>query len=195
MTDTPVEVPRLRGSGPRGAVTAADLAAARQVTTGGIRPGSRPPFSPVLTAYPFAGRGPAFEIDKYSVNPLYDFVKQLPGGAPAGNPPQMFFAGDLPLLTASGVGPELLRWVPWWFRNSAATTRDVGIIYAMLEGGDPDDNTLQNQPGANAWTDYKSAVIAWVLKPPASNVMTEAEFEEWSIGIGWQSPTAGAPTP
>jgi hypothetical protein len=158
---------------------------------GSVRPGGRPPVELEPVAYPFGGRGPTFMIDRYSLTPLIDFARQLPGGLPAGDPPRMFAAGDLPIVTASGIDPQLLRWIPWWLRHSAAATPNPAHIYHLLEDvSEPE--ALQNRAGTEAWQRYRVAVARWLTAPPPPNVMTEAEFTEWSIGIGWQPETSAS---
>jgi hypothetical protein len=182
--------PKITGTGSRGVITADDIARSRMAAGGSARPGNRPPREPERMAYPFGGNGPTFLVDRYSLNPLIDFARQLPGGLPAGNPPTMFAAGDLPLLTASGVDVELLRWVPWYLRHSAAATPNPAHIFHILEDTSEED-ALQNKAGTDAWFRYRSEVTRWLTAPPPPDVMTEAEYEEWAIGIGWQPATTG----
>jgi hypothetical protein len=190
-TELPPEIAELKGTGPRNAITVADLARARQAAGGSARPGGRPPVTLEPVAYPFGGQGPTFMINRYSLNPLIDFARQLPGGLPAADPPRMFSAGDLPIITASGVDPELLRWMPWYLRHAAATTDNPAHIYHLLEDVSG-AGALQTRAASDAWERYRSEVVRWLTAPTPPDVMTEAEFTEWAIGIGWQSPTTGA---
>ena len=69
-----------------------------------------------------AGRwlGNQVNVDRYAANPGGDYYSALIPGL--SNPPTMFATGDLPIMTASGVDPAMLRWVPWTIRHSAART-------------------------------------------------------------------------
>jgi hypothetical protein len=71
----------------------------------------------------------------------------------------MFSAGDLPVITASGLDPAILRFVPWSHRHSAAAEGDAAVIYTLIEEAAAlDQRTLQNRAGAEAWERYRSAV-------------------------------------
>jgi hypothetical protein len=69
-----------------------------------------------------AGRwlGNQVNVDRYAANPGGDYYSALIPGL--SNPPTMFATGDLPIMTASGVDPAMLRWAPWTIRHSAART-------------------------------------------------------------------------
>ncbi len=58
------------------------------------------------------GRGPAVEVDAYSLNPGLDLLWETQDRPSLSNdpPPQMFAAGrDLPLFVASGEDPNVLH--------------------------------------------------------------------------------------
>jgi hypothetical protein len=147
------DLPDIKGTGPSGAITAQDIARARNAARMASIPGAgrRPPVTPVPTPYPWGGRGPSFDIDLFDANPLVSLVRKLPAAdGILGDPPTMFSAGDLPVITASGVDPELLRWVPWTHRHSAATTPDRSDAQQMIEEADQlviDTRSLQNRRG------------------------------------------------
>jgi hypothetical protein len=177
---------RLTGSGPHGAITVADIRAA---VPGGIR---RPPATPVPTPFPWS-RGPTLQIDRYSLRPLTDIVRQLPGQPnPHGGPePTMFSTGDLPLFTTSGVEVDLLRWVPWTHRNSAAAAPDRATVYQMIEDADllqVDPRAMQNTQGTEAFQRYRAAVWRWATAAPPREVMSEVQYEEWEAA---SNPAAG----
>jgi hypothetical protein len=199
MTDPIVDLPpQIRGTGPRGAITQRDLQAARMAAGSG--PGNRPPVTLEPLDFPFGARGgPTLDVDRYSLNPLYDYVRQLPAGdGIQGEPPRMFGGGsrDLPLITASGLDPNLLCWIPWFARHAAAAA-DATTVYVMIEDAEfLDPTAIKSHHGGTAWQEYVSRVWKWATAPKPPDAMTEAEFEEWSIAIGWQSlPTnLGAPS-
>ena len=61
----------------------------------------------------------------------------------------MFAAGDLPIFTALGVEVDVLRFVPWRHRQSAATTADRAEVFQMVEEADRlARNTLQSRPAS-----------------------------------------------
>jgi hypothetical protein len=167
--DLPPEVANLKGSGPRGAITQADIARARGITSA-AGPGRR--LTPVLVPVPFPyGRGPVTQVDLFDLNPLVTIVRTSSLPSPYGGPaPTMFSAGDLPLFTASGVDPTILRFVPWSHRHSAATTGDIGVVFAMVEDAEelPADvrGRLQNRAGVEAFERYKASVWRWAVAPP-----------------------------
>jgi hypothetical protein len=78
--------------------------------------------------------------------------------------PQMFSTGDLPLFAASGVDVDVLRWVPYWARHSAAMMTDPGRVWAMVETDDPDKFTIPE--GEAAWRSYLGRAWRWAITPP-----------------------------
>jgi hypothetical protein len=181
--------PKITGTGIRGAITSADIGRAGGIATSS--PGRRPPTLLRATPFPWGRPGPVLDIDLFDLNPYVSIVRQLPAAdGITGEPPTMFAAGDLPIITASGVDPALLAHVPWTHRNSAATTGDVGVVYTLIEEAEAlDQNTLQTRAGVEAFERYRAAVWAWATKPPPVDAMTEAEFEEWTFGTTWQQST------
>lgn len=179
--------PKLVGSGPKGTVTARDIQAARGITSA-AGPGRRPPTLLRPVPFPWGRPGPAVPIDLYDLNPYVTIVRSLPAGdGITGEPPSMFSAGDLPIITASGVDPALLRFVPWSHRHSAAATGDRGEVFTMIEqAAELDQDTLQNRAGTERLEAYRQAVWAWATMPPPSDVMSQAEFEEWTYGTDWE---------
>jgi hypothetical protein len=167
MTDLAAGMPaKIMSTGPRGAITTRDIASGRMAVGDSARAG-RPPTTPEPMSFPFGGRGPTFEVDRYDLNPLVSYVRLLGTGSPYGGPaPTMFSSGDLPIFTASGVDPELLRWVAWPLRHSAASTSDQASVYRMAQpDAGLDDRGLQNHDGAAAFESYKAAVWRWATAP------------------------------
>jgi hypothetical protein len=198
MTDLPADMPpRIRGTGPRGAITSQDIRGAGGVATG--TRGRRPTALLRPTPFPWGGTqaGPTIDIDIFDLNPYVTLVRQLPAAdGISGEPPSMFSAGDLPIITASGLDPELLRWIPWTHRNSAAASGNPAEIYTMIEEADAlSQEVLQNRQGVEAFQRYRAAVWAWATKPPPIQAMTDMEYEEWTFGTAWQesAPQASAP--
>ena len=159
--------PNIIRRGPRGAVTAREIASGSMAIGGSARAG-RPTATPEPMSFPFGGRGPTFEVDRFDLNPLVTYVRLLGTGSPYGGPaPMMFSSGDLPIFTASGVDPELLQWVAWPLRHSAAATPNQAIVYRMAQpDADLDHRGLQNHDGAAAFESYKTAVWRWATAPP-----------------------------
>jgi hypothetical protein len=185
MTDPTAEMPpRIHGSGLRGAITSQDIRGAGGIATSSTR---RPPTLLRPTTFPW-GRGPVVDIDLFDLNPYVTLVRQLPAGdGITGEPPTFFSAGDLPIITASGVDPSLLAFIPWTHRHSGATVGNPAHIYTLIEEAEAlDQNTLQTRAGVEAFNRYRSAVYAWATKPPPVDAMSEAEYEEWTFGTNWQ---------
>jgi hypothetical protein len=66
----------------------------------------------------------------------------------------------------------------------------------MIEDADLlDPEGIKSHHATRAWQKYASRVWRWATAQKPPDMMTAAEFEEWSIGIGWQPlPTAGQPS-
>jgi hypothetical protein len=142
--------------------------------------------------FPFGARGgPTLDVDRHSLNPLLDYLKQLPAadGMGAGEPAPKMFAGgtrDLPLVTASGLDPQLLRWLPWFARYAAAAA-DATTVYVMLEDADVISPTeIKSRHAHDQWTAYLSRMWRWAtaVKRPVG-AMSELEYEELLAGGGW----------
>jgi hypothetical protein len=135
--------------------------------------------SPVLEPPPASwGYGNGVKIDRYDLNPGLTFVKAiLPGVTFVGAPPTMFSSGDLPIFTASGIDPELLLWVPWKLRHTAALTESRGRVLALVEeGDDPEPHRLQTRDGRFALRDYVSRMYQWAVTPPPQP-LSDGEIE------------------
>jgi hypothetical protein len=157
--------PKLHGSGPRGSITMADIRGAG----GTASTGRRPPATPIPVPFPWGGRGPVTQVDLYDLNPLVTIVKALPAGPNpyGGEAPTMFSSGPLPLFTSSGLDVEILRFVPWSHRHSAASTSNAAEVYTMVEqAAELGQTTLQNRSGVEAFERYRAAVWRWATTPP-----------------------------
>jgi hypothetical protein len=189
VTDPALDLPpRIIGTGPRGSVTAKDLAAARMAAGG---PAGRPPVTLEPLGFPFGSRGgPTLLVDRYSLNPLLDYLRQLPAadGMGAGEPPPKMFANgtrDLPILTASGVDPQKLVWLPWFARYAAAAG-DATSLYVMLEdSAELDISEIKSRHSSTQWTSYLSRMWRWATAVKKPDQMTSAEYTEFAVSLGW----------
>jgi hypothetical protein len=104
------------------------------------------------------------------LNPGRDFYTQLLAGSNfVGSPPEMFGSGPLPVLTASGIDPSALRWVPWFYRHTAALTESRAKVITIIEHGltgaiDPVE--MQTTDGRALWQAYYSRLAEWVQAVP-----------------------------
>jgi hypothetical protein len=118
-------------------------------------------------------------VDRYSLNPGGDYYAEIPGPAP-----EMFSTGPLPLVTASGVDPGVLRWVAWQLRTSAAYAETRGQVLGFIELsalGDPDGfeghvTTL----GGEELKRYWGRIATWVATPVDTNApLTEDDYKSF----------------
>jgi hypothetical protein len=117
---------------------------------------------------------PHIKVDRFSLTPGGDFVRQLlPGGKFVGPEPQMFSSGPLPAFTASGVEPSVLRRCRWSLRHSMAYTPSRAAALAMIEEGDDLEDRLQTDIGAGALQDYFLRCREWAITPPARELSLE----------------------
>ena len=90
-------------------------------------------------------------INRFSLNPGGDYYAGI-----SGTPPTMFGAGDLPVITGSGVDPSILRWVAWPIRTTAAFTESRGTVAMLIEvslEGDPEEwHDCSALTGGQHWT-------------------------------------------
>jgi hypothetical protein len=110
-------------------------------------------------------------INRYSLNPARDFYSQLLSGVATlvGDPPSMFGSGDLPVFTASGLDPSMLRWVDWAHRHSAAVAETRSQVLLLIEQGLAGAVTVddfQSAEGVALWGAYWQRVTAWVQTVP-----------------------------
>jgi hypothetical protein len=76
--------------------------------------------------------------DPHALNPLLEIetrnrpnlVEIAKTEAPV---PTMWATGDLPPFTASGIDPEMLRYVPWQARHAAAAEPDKAKVLGMID--------------------------------------------------------------
>jgi hypothetical protein len=125
---------------------------------------SRP--EPVLEPMPLelAGRHQDVLVGRYALRPGVDFVKAvMPEATFPGEAPEMFSTGVLPVFTASGIDPELLRNVRWTLRHAAAMSSSRALVLQMIETGDAN---LQTREGQDALTSYFAEVWRWATTPP-----------------------------
>jgi hypothetical protein len=104
-------------------------------------------------------------INRFSLNPGGDYYAGV-----SGVPPTMFAAGDLPVLTGSGVDPSMLRWVAWPIRTTAAFTESRSKVAQLIElslEGDPEEWHDQVTPDGRAALDsYFAKIATWVNTLP-----------------------------
>jgi hypothetical protein len=119
------------------------------------------------------------EIDRYATNPVVDLYRQsMPDAQFVGPPPQMFLNGDLPPITGSGVDPQVLRWVPWSWRHSAAYTESRGRLLQYIEEADTGGSAdLQTDGGAAALANYIGAVQTWAATLPPEPELTVEDIK------------------
>jgi hypothetical protein len=118
--------------------------------------------------------------EPWSPNPLLaDAEQSVPetvnlAKVTGGDPPDLFEAGALPSITASGIDPELLTHVPAVVRHTVATEPDRARVLALLE------RYAQTPPSID------TAI------PPGYQAY-EARFRDWLAGK-WVNPSfAGTP--
>jgi hypothetical protein len=117
------------------------------------------------------------DIDRYSANPLVDYYRaSLPGAQFVGPEPTMFLHGNLPVITASGLPVEVLRWVPFWARHDAAITESRGRVFALIEEGDTPAIGLLSTGGRKGWEEYAGRVQSWVNTLPALPALTAEDY-------------------
>jgi hypothetical protein len=119
-------------------------------------------------------------VNRFSLNPGAEYYSlSEPGPAPT-----MFAAGDLPVLTGSGVDPAMLRWVAWPLRTTAAFSSSRSEVSLLIEAslqGDPDSwqgASLVSAEGRAALDVYWSKIATWVNTPvdvTSSNAEPTAE--------------------
>jgi hypothetical protein len=118
--------------------------------------------------------GTAITLDRYARNPAVDFFTQVMPGADLGPAPTMFALGDLPVITGSGLDPQVLLFVPWFLRHSAAIATNRSTVMVMIEEGatgDPDLDRLQNDGGREQLQAYFLRADEWVRAKPVEVVL------------------------
>jgi hypothetical protein len=120
-------------------------------------------------------------VDRYSMNPGEDFYRQLLAGSSFDGPaPTMFGSGPLPVITASGIDAQQLRWVPWFYRHTAALTESRALVVSLIEQGLTgaiDPLAYQTIEGREPWQEYAGRIAQWVQAVP---------LDEQSSGIDEQ---------
>jgi hypothetical protein len=79
--------------------------------------------------------------------------------------PRLFGANhdrDLPVITASGLDPEILNQVPWQARHRIAAEADRGKVYELMEiyASDPDAAEMDFGPGSRSGMDQEPSDVA-----------------------------------
>jgi hypothetical protein len=116
-------------------------------------------------------------LDRYAANPLVEYYRSaMPGAEFVGPEPTMFLHGNLPVITASGLDPAILRWVPFWARHDAALTESRGRVFALIEEGDDPPIGLLSQAGRKGWEEYAGRVSSWVSTMPPLPALTEDDY-------------------
>lgn len=104
-------------------------------------------------------------VNRFSLNPGQEYYAAVPSPAPT-----MFGAGDLPVITGSGVDPSILRWVAWPIRHTAAFTpsrSDVALLIEASLEGDPEGWHGMVTPDGRAGLDgYFAKIATWVNTLP-----------------------------
>jgi hypothetical protein len=130
---------------------------------------------PMLEPLPLelAGRHQDVLVGRYALRPAVDFVKAvMPEATFLGEAPEMFSTGVLPVFTASGIDPELLRNVRWTLRHAAAMSASRALVLQMIETGDAN---LQTREGHEALTTHFGEVWRWATTPPTQPTDDEAQ--------------------
>jgi hypothetical protein len=174
---------RLQQSDPAAAAAANNsitTAAAATPRVSGIHV-SAPPVAMERPPTQFIQSSAGLDIDRYSLNPGRDHFAQILGGDVAANAPTMFGSGDLPSFTASGLDPQVLRLVPWYYRHTAALTESRGLVLMIAEQsqtGALDPEGYQTQQGRELWQDYWARISAWVATAPALDEQSSASIDQ-----------------
>jgi hypothetical protein len=109
--------------------------------------------------------GMAQPINRFSANPGGEYYAWVTGTAPT-----MFGAGDLPVITGSGVDPSILRWVAWPIRHTAAFTESRATVAQLIElslEGDPEGwHDYVSPDGRAALDNYFGRIATWVTSLP-----------------------------
>lgn len=105
-------------------------------------------------------------INRFSLNPGAEYYAAI-----SGTPPTMFAAGDLPVITGSGVDPSILRWVAWPIRHTAAFAESRGTVAYLIEAsleGDPEGwwYTMVSDDGRMVLDSYFGKIATWVNTLP-----------------------------
>jgi hypothetical protein len=117
-------------------------------------------------------------INRFAMNPGSEYYSNIPG-----TPPTMFAAGDLPIITGSGVDPSVLRWVAWPLRTTAAFTESRASVAQLIElslDGDPETYyELLSDAGTAAMRAYWDRITAWVSTPEQPGPLTEEDYAQF----------------
>lgn len=183
-----VNLAQVTPTGPGGMVTLADVQAARPATdpyeavygrpSGTATAASATPDGAAGRAVAAAAGGRAREVrsfwndttvvrDEYARNPLVDDLRQANPTVYAaamkdGPAPTMFEAGDLPVMTASGIDPQMLLQLPWQARHLAAATPDRQVLAGLFEDAAAGGADLMSLFGRHEGTvAYEARVRRW----------------------------------
>jgi len=114
-------------------------------------------------------------VDRFATNPAQQYYAAIPGEAPS-----MFSAGDLPIITGSGVDPSVLRWVAWPLRTTAAFTESRSTVAQLIElslDGDPETFYEHvSEVGTAAMSAYWDRVSTWVSTPEGQTALTAEDY-------------------
>jgi hypothetical protein len=119
-------------------------------------------------------------VDRFSLNPGGDYYAEIPGTAPT-----MFAGGrDLPIITGSGVDPNVLRWVAWPIRTTAAFAESRAHVAQLIElslDGDPEGFwELVSVEGRTTLENYWGRIAMWVQTPVDVNQpLTESDYSQF----------------
>jgi hypothetical protein len=116
-------------------------------------------------------------VNRFSLNPGSEYYATIPG-----TPPTMFAAGDLPIITGSGVDPSVLRWVAWPLRTTAAFTESRSSVAQLIElslDGDPETYyELVSDAGTAAMRAYWDRITGWVSTPEQPGPLTAEDYAQ-----------------
>jgi len=118
------------------------------------------------------------QIDRFSANPAVSYLRQAMAGHDFPTPaPSFFRTGDLPLITGSGVDPQVLAFIDWRVRHAAAFTTSRARVLKLIEESDGADTTgLQSSDGRHALNEYLGRCRAWALDT-GDQELSEEDFD------------------
>jgi hypothetical protein len=126
-------------------------------------------------------------VDRFSLNPGGDYYVELTTPAPS-----MFAGGrDLPVVTGSGFDPQVLRWVSWQLRTTAAFAESRAVVAQLIEislEGDPEEYWGHaSVEGRSVLENYWARIATWVSTPVEPNApLTEDDYSSFYPGDGKQ---------
>lgn len=112
----------------------------------------------------------------YAANPLADFYRAseahratYAAASSESAAPTLFESGDVPLVTASGMDPSVLRSLPWQARHPAAEAPTLQAAMRIVEdfsGPDADVSAQLEFAGHEGNRGYQQRMNHWLLSAP-----------------------------